>query len=248
LRDECFAITTAQVTHPCVHPPAYDCSLRGLRCGPACSGGGAGTTVSVLRRYEIAWRGSAASWPVVAQARTDLRWHPMLGQPAQALSAPWRRGRAADAELRKRGPAEGALTIGNRANGHACPHLHGFHPLDVDRWAWTPARHGVNTVQSGPSWGLKTDRGTCCVWVGAAQVRHMGLLSCKVQVIDHTQRSHKHVGWPGQKCCPGDLVWAQTWQFACSPQCVHGHGVHLGMLPTQNSGPQPPLPDHTPQA
>jgi hypothetical protein len=105
------------------------------------------------------------------------------------------------------------------------------------------------TVQSGPtSWGLKTDRGTCCVWVGAAQVRHMGLLSCKVQVIDHTQRSHKHVGWPGQKCCPGDLVWAQTWQFAGSPQCVHGHGVHLGMLPTQNSGPQPPLPDHTPQA
>jgi hypothetical protein len=86
--------------------------------------------------------------PVAAQARTDLRWHPMLGQPAQALSAPWRWGRAADAKVRKRGPAEGALTIGNRANGHACPHLHGFHPLDVVRWAWTPARDGVKSLRT----------------------------------------------------------------------------------------------------
>ena len=70
----------------------------------------------------------------------------------------------------------------------------------------------------------------------------------QAKALDHTQWSQKRVGWPRQKCSPGRLVWAQTWQFACCPQGVHGHGVQPDLLPTPHPAPQPSIPGHTSQA
>jgi hypothetical protein len=53
---------------------------------------------------------------------------------------------------------------------------------DPEELSWS------QTVQSVQSYDPKTDRHTCHLWWGAAQVRHIQFKFCKVEVRDHTLR------------------------------------------------------------